>query len=102
MIDIMHVNKCPAYAYALANAGVFEVFDTLSGKSWQGVGRTLHRHIIRPRREYIEKNLVIQTYILYDILKIIAKIRCALHKVTTQERPVRGGKRGGILYLKKI
>ena len=35
--------------------------------------------------------------ILCYLANICVQIRCALHKVTTQERPVGGGKRGGYL-----
>ena len=38
--------------------------------------------------------------ILCYLSNIGVQIRCALHKVTTQERPVGGGKReGGIMYI---
>ena len=41
--------------------------------------------------------------ILCYLANICVQIRCALHKVTTQELPVEGGKEGGgILYLNKI
>ena len=37
--------------------------------------------------------------ILCYLNKFLLEIRCALHKVTTQERPVGGGKRGGVSYI---
>ena len=37
--------------------------------------------------------------ILCYLANICVQIRCALHKVTTQERPVGGGKRGGVSYI---
>ena len=38
MIDIMHVNKCPPFAYTLANAFFFKDFDRLRHRSGKGVG----------------------------------------------------------------
>ena len=92
----------PQHAYAWANAGFFQVFDGFGGGPFGGVGRTSHRHQLRPRHQNIEKNRCFYIKILTRQHRILCQIRCALHIVTTQERPVGGGKRGGILYLKKI
>ena len=58
-------------------------------RTWEGTCPTQHRHK-EGQHAYPWANVG-------KLSKIRLKIRCALHKVTTQERPVGGGKEGGYL-----
>ena len=90
MIAIMYVTKSAQHALTCANACFFWFCIANHVK----FGRTRHPRTKRCIRVHMGK----RGRFLMKLYRICVQIRCALHKVTTQERPG-GGERGGVSYI---
>ena len=95
------VRDIPTYAYTWANAFFFKL-SILSEVDPGGVLARRYRDIKSHKEANTSEKIGwIIPNMLYDCYSICFQIRCAVHKVTTQERTVGGGKEGGyfIFYI---